>query len=1006
MFKNIQLNTDEFTNTEESILTQVSLVSSGQPVLSSGKLFSAMESRSYSCTVTSLGNMSIQPLSYFYLKNVPLFYGTYWITNVSHKISPNNITTTFKGTRQPIARKPTANLSIITAILKIAKDNLALTAGTDRSKFIPTATSGIVYGDKTSNVSPYGVLYQEADNFKGQYVSYKAIDVIGAYMSKLCRYAFGGYNKILAKTLIAYLYNNASVLVGDSEPTKAGLYMADIVVDDIYNKFGDTTISLSQFLTAEFGTDEGPTDQNEYIALLNEFIGKPIAEILPFLNVENESDIKIYQTFISDEKGNAVKNDALKSKATFGDEIIFKEAKKTKYAPALAFSSYWIANNDIFKYKNNDLQTPGITTNYLTNVIYNTNKKGTTNTKIKIKISDNRKLLNPYNAYLELYSADYGNRPLLETIPLREWLEKNGNKDDLDAFNTLVLKDIFINFDYTAFTTQIKDKNYFFKIRYGNNSYDSVTYDQTNKPIVLKELAENYYSFKSVGKNPPNLNVQALGITTGTTFDYKNSDGNKFHVPDFPNDNDKIYNTSYNGALGLDKNKIAFLRLSLNSEITKYTDDVTTRAYIYSKHLNIDPNVSKDIAWSILEATTDVTNNLYITPRSTIKGGSRPINKEKLASFGKVSTSVPVEGRAVLDMLAYTEGTAGAGPSKNGYDILVGFNAIDGWTDNTAQGHPNVLVKVSSSIDSTAAGRYQFLYKTWVGSNNNVNKPFTKQNQDNAGWSLIINSVNGGQTTVKAAYTAAINGIKDVNQNPSFLQMLGKKVAKGQSGYGKGLSYVWASVPDQNSDYIYGGQGGAYTTQSLYEIYLKAVNPNSNTATATTAAASSTTAVVNTITIGDSISVGVDSVYKNINGISTPVLLNKVGWTASNLLNEIKKVKTPYKDVKNLVLSIGSNDAWALPSGLNNGTEQLLVDNIKRVFPNAKLYILNGSYGWLGLSVTTTNTAAIWENKITNYIKWYTDKGFTAVGTLNTVKAHPAAGDALFNSFKPILSKL
>jgi len=149
MFQNIQISTDEFVNTEESIKTAVSLTDSSQrAVLSTGKLFSAMESRSYSCTVTSLGNATIQPLSYFYLRNVPLFYGTYWITNVSHKITANNMVTTFKGVRQPIARKPTANGTVIKNLIRTALAQAAESGFLDREDLTPARTQGEIYSDR------------------------------------------------------------------------------------------------------------------------------------------------------------------------------------------------------------------------------------------------------------------------------------------------------------------------------------------------------------------------------------------------------------------------------------------------------------------------------------------------------------------------------------------------------------------------------------------------------------------------------------------------------------------------------------------------------------------------------------------------------------------------------------------------------------------------------------------------------------------------------------------
>jgi hypothetical protein len=53
-----------------------------------------------------MGNVMIQPTMYFYLKNIPMFKGTYWITEVSHVIKNGNITTTFKGSRIPYTALP------------------------------------------------------------------------------------------------------------------------------------------------------------------------------------------------------------------------------------------------------------------------------------------------------------------------------------------------------------------------------------------------------------------------------------------------------------------------------------------------------------------------------------------------------------------------------------------------------------------------------------------------------------------------------------------------------------------------------------------------------------------------------------------------------------------------------------------------------------------------------------------------------------------------------------
>lgn len=84
--------------------------------------------------------------------------------------------------------------------------------------------------------------------------------------------------------------------------------------------------------------------------------------------------------------------------------------------------------------------------------------------------------------------------------------------------------------------------------------------------------------------------------------------------------------------------------------------------------------------------------------------------------------------KALLDTIAYAEGTLGV--SQNGYDIIYGTppKKIVGWTSDTTIVH--------GGITWGAAGRYQFRYTTW----NDINKkniPITKTNQDNGALILI-----------------------------------------------------------------------------------------------------------------------------------------------------------------------------------------------------------------------------------------------------------------------------
>lgn len=116
IFKNIQLDQASLKNTSESFVVIENLARSesgaGSYNVDVG-LFDYYKQASYQCVVTSMGNVMIQPTMYFYLKNVPLFRGTYFITEVSHSIKSNNITTVFTGTRIPSTSLPNPKDSFI-----------------------------------------------------------------------------------------------------------------------------------------------------------------------------------------------------------------------------------------------------------------------------------------------------------------------------------------------------------------------------------------------------------------------------------------------------------------------------------------------------------------------------------------------------------------------------------------------------------------------------------------------------------------------------------------------------------------------------------------------------------------------------------------------------------------------------------------------------------------------------------------------------------------------------
>lgn len=104
--------------------------------------------------------------------------------------------------------------------------------------------------------------------------------------------------------------------------------------------------------------------------------------------------------------------------------------------------------------------------------------------------------------------------------------------------------------------------------------------------------------------------------------------------------------------------------------------------------------------------------------------------------------------RAFLDMIAFAEGTAG----PNGYRTMFGHGLFESFAD-----HPNQRITrklAGRPITSTAAGRYQFLHRTWVTLKARLNLPdFGPASQDAAAIELIrergaLNDVYAGRLNV------------------------------------------------------------------------------------------------------------------------------------------------------------------------------------------------------------------------------------------------------------------
>lgn len=98
-------------------------------------------------------------------------------------------------------------------------------------------------------------------------------------------------------------------------------------------------------------------------------------------------------------------------------------------------------------------------------------------------------------------------------------------------------------------------------------------------------------------------------------------------------------------------------------------------------------------------------------------GGSSAALEELAAN-----KDIPAHGRAFLDTIAAKE-------SNGKYDIRNGGSSFD-----INNGHPGKFSGPGGT--SSASGRYQFTYDTWVELNGGINAPMTRENQDAAAWKL------------------------------------------------------------------------------------------------------------------------------------------------------------------------------------------------------------------------------------------------------------------------------
>jgi len=113
--------------------------------------------------------------------------------------------------------------------------------------------------------------------------------------------------------------------------------------------------------------------------------------------------------------------------------------------------------------------------------------------------------------------------------------------------------------------------------------------------------------------------------------------------------------------------------------------------------------------------------------------------------------AVPAKHRALLDTIAFTEGTRGRG--QDGYNVTFAYRYF-----SSCASHPNMRV-CASGYCSTAAGRYQFLTKTWNGLGYSS---FGPASQDKAAMKLVSRrgvSVPTGRAMTATEFSNTMNRI-------------------------------------------------------------------------------------------------------------------------------------------------------------------------------------------------------------------------------------------------------
>jgi len=139
VFKNITVSQDLGKPTSESLRAEYDIANLQNGVKTSTQnvsLYNLFKLRSYEASVNTFGNVMIQPMMYFILRNMPLFGGTYLITSVSHTIGVGNFDTSFTGTRMSVFTLPTVD-QLLQTIKRELLQNIIAQSKTSQNTITP-----------------------------------------------------------------------------------------------------------------------------------------------------------------------------------------------------------------------------------------------------------------------------------------------------------------------------------------------------------------------------------------------------------------------------------------------------------------------------------------------------------------------------------------------------------------------------------------------------------------------------------------------------------------------------------------------------------------------------------------------------------------------------------------------------------------------------------------------------------------------------------------------------